>query len=123
MHKEQQDRSRFCESMGRAKDFQTSLVPVLLILLLSASSGFAQNVTFNYFSTPTIVASTGQSEVLGQLALATNASCGTSVDALCVSGAGTIEITYSSMIIDNTPATGIEICESLSGVLTCNAPG
>jgi uncharacterized protein (TIGR03437 family) len=96
---------------------------VLILLLLGAAGGFAQTVNFNYQGAPTFVANTGRSEVLGQVVFAADAACGTSVDAACVSSSGTIQVTYLDMIIDNTTATGISICETLAGAQTCNGAG
>ncbi|HWP84470.1 MAG TPA: hypothetical protein VNN17_04735, partial [Terriglobia bacterium] len=83
----------------------------------------AQTVSFNYFAAPTLVANTGRSEELGEIILSADATCGTSADASCISSAGSIQVTYTNMVIDNTIASGIRVCEILAGVTICNAPG
>ncbi|MBI3934140.1 MAG: hypothetical protein HY316_05580 [Acidobacteria bacterium] len=96
---------------------------MVLSLGFGARAGLAQSVSFNFFGAPTLVANTGDSEVLGQVILSGDSTCGTAVDAFCISTAGSIQITYTDMVIDNSIATGITVCEIMSGITTCNAPG
>jgi hypothetical protein len=93
-----------------------------LLVVAGASSAFAQTVALNVATAPTFVANTGRSEVMGQVTLTADATCGTAVDGLCTSTAGTIQILYVGTAIDNAVATGITICDSTT-LLTCNAAG
>jgi hypothetical protein len=118
--------------MNLRKRFSLALAALALLLVAGASSAIAQTVTFNLATAPTFVANTGRSEVMGQVTMTADVICGTSADAFCISTAGTIQILYVGTPIDNTFATagintvatnGIEVCEIVAGVTTCNAAG
>jgi hypothetical protein len=96
---------------------------ILLVVHFGARVASAQTVNFNYFAAPTFVANTGESEVLGEIILTADATCGNNADSFCVSSAGSIQATYLGMTIDNTTATGITVCEIIAGVTKCNAAG
>ena len=102
-----------------------ALLPVMLLWLcgFGAHAGFSQTVSFDFFSTPNLVANTGLSEELGEIVLLAGPACGTAADALCISAAGSIQVTYTDMVFENTSATGITVCETLSGVTVCNTTG
>jgi hypothetical protein len=118
--------------MNLRKRFSLALAALALLLVAGVSSAIAQTVTFNLATAPTFVANTGRSEVMGQVTLTADVICGTGADAFCISTAGTIQILYVGTPIDNTFATagintvttnGIEVCEVIAGVTTCNATG
>jgi hypothetical protein len=118
--------------MISSKSISLALAALVLVVLAGASSAFAQTVAFNVSTAPTFVANTGRSEVLGQVTMTADATCGTNADGLCVSTAGTIQILYVGTPIDNNIATagiglqttnGIEVCENIALVVTCNALG
>lgn len=118
--------------MNCSKRLSLALAALVLVVLAGASSAFAQAVTFNLATAPTFVANTGRSEVMGQVTLTADVICGTNADAFCISQAGTIQILYGGTPIDNTFATanintlttnGIEVCEVIGGVTTCNTTG
>ena len=102
--------------------FFSALAVVVSLGLLGVSSALAQTVTFNVFTAPTFVANTGRSEVVGQVTMSADATCGTAADGFCVSTAGTIQVLYVGMPIDNGTATGITVCDSTT-LGTCNAAG
>ena len=93
----------------------------------------SQTVTFNLSTAPTFVANTGRAEVMGQVALTADVTCGSNADGFCVSTAGTIQVLFINTPIDNNIATagigtlntnGIEVCEVISGFgPTCNTFG
>jgi hypothetical protein len=102
------------------------------VVLAGAGSAIAQTVTWNVSTAPTFVANTGRSEVMGQVTLTGDVTCGTSADGFCVSTAGTIQVLYVGTPIDNALATaniglintnGLEVCETIAAVTTCNAAG
>ncbi len=108
------------------------LVLVSLCILLGTVVAAAQTVVFNVGTAPTFVANTGRAEVLGQVTNTGDATCGTNADGFCVSTAGTIQVLFQGVDIDNAIATagigtvntnGIEVCETYAGVTTCNAAG
>ena len=108
----------------RLPDWQWILAWTILgLLAFGARAGLAQTVNFNFAGAPTSVANTGESEVLGDVVLSADFTCGTNADPLCISAAGSIQISYASMVIDNSASTGITVCELLGGVSTCNSPG
>ena len=96
-----------------------NLVLFSLCILLATGVATAQTVVFNVGTANTDVANTGRAEVLGQVTLSGNITCG-AAGAACVSTAGTIQVTYPGVAIDNVIATagigtiatnGIEVCE------------
>src|SRR3989337_3073552 len=91
--------------MISSKSISLALAALVLVVLTEASSAFAQTVTFNVSTAPTFVANTGRSEVMGQVTMTADATCGTNVDGLCVSTAGTIQVLYVGTPIDNNLAT------------------
>jgi hypothetical protein len=108
------------DQMISSKRFSLALAALVLVVLAGAGSAFAQTVTFDMRTAPTFVANTGVSEVLGQVTLSAESTCGTDADAFCISTAGTIQILYVGTDIDNDLATadintvdtnGIEVCE------------
>jgi len=109
-----------------------NLVLLSLCMLVGAGVAAAQTVVFNLGTAPTFVANTGRAEVLGQVTLTGDATCGTNADGLCVSTQGTLQVLYQGIQIDNAIASagagtdnsnGIDVCESVGGVTTCNAAG
>jgi uncharacterized protein (TIGR03437 family) len=94
----------------------------LIILLLALRPASAQ-IAFDVQTNPSIVANTGLSEVLGDLILRANASCGTNSDKQCKTIAGSINVRYNNVTIDNGIATGISICEGIGGNFQCNQAG
>ena len=97
------------------------------LLLLSAGTrlepaAVAQVLDFDAATIPSNVATTGLSEILGEVFLTAKPSCGDNTDALCVNDARTIQIRYSNVVIDNSIATGILVCESVSSFV-CNDAG
>lgn len=116
--------------MISSKSISLALAALVLVVLAGASSAFAQTVTFNVSTAPTFVANTGRAEVMGQVTMTADATCGTNADGLCVSTAGTIQVLYVGTPIDNNIANanigtittnGIEICETIGGAPTvCN---
>jgi len=109
-----------------------NLVLVSLCILFGTVVASAQTVVFNVGTAPTFVANTGRAEVLGQVTNTGDATCGTNADGFCVSTAGTIQVLYQGVAIDNAIATanlgtvltnGIEVCEIIAAVQTCNAAG
>ncbi|MBI2819996.1 MAG: hypothetical protein HYX73_08460 [Acidobacteria bacterium] len=89
------------------------------MLLLTPRVGLAQTGVFNLSTAPTLVANTGVSELLGQVTLTADSVCGTAADGFCKSGAGTLQVLYI-----NTPINpSCTVCETVSMVSTCNAPG
>ena len=104
----------------------------LVLVVLGANFASAQTVAFNVSTAPTFVANTGRSEVMGQVTLTADVICGTNADTNCISTAGTIQVLYGGTPIDNNIATagigtlttnGIEVCENILAVTTCNAAG
>ena len=104
----------------------------LVLVVLGANFASAQTVAFNVSTAPTFVANTGRSEVVGQVTLTADVICGTNADTNCISTAGTIQVLYGGTPIDNNIASvnvgtqhtnGIEVCENIGGVVTCNGAG
>jgi hypothetical protein len=104
----------------------------LVLVVLGANFASAQTIAFDLSTAPTFVANTGRSEVMGQVTLTANVICGTNADANCISTAGTIQVLYQGTPIDDAIATanvgtlttnGIEICENIGAVITCNGAG
>jgi hypothetical protein len=98
--------------MNPRKRISLALAAFVALVLLGAGSAFAQTVSFNLGTAPTFVANTGRSEVIGQVTLTADATCGTAADALCTSTAGTLQILYIGTPIDNGAATGITVTDS-----------
>jgi hypothetical protein len=110
--------------MNLSKRISVALVALALVLIAGAGSAFAATTPiFNVTTAPTEVANTGRSEVMGQVTLSADITCGTAADTLCTSSAGTIQVTYDRTGIDNSSTTGITICENIAAVLTCNVAG
>jgi hypothetical protein len=129
--------------MISSKRISLALAALVLVVLAGVGSAFAQTVTFNVSTAPTFVANTGRSEVMGQVTMTGDATCGTggtftagvdgifntaddvlvgAADGFCKSTAGTIQVLYVGTPIDNNLATanigtlntnGIEVCERL----------
>ena len=113
------------------------------VLLVGVSTASAQVPVFNLGTASPFVANTGRAEVVGQVTLTADVVCGTGADGLCLTSTGTVQILYTGqgatpgdpsggMSIDNGLATtgigtlltnGIEVCEIIAGVTTCNAGG
>src|SRR5581483_9692962 len=67
---------------------------------------------------------TGLSEVLGQLSVNAAPSCGTPDDLLCfVRDPATLVLQLTNVQMDNSPVTGITVCERINGNISCDAPG
>jgi hypothetical protein len=110
------------DQMISSKRISLALAALVLVVLAGASSAFAQTVQFNLGTTPTFVANTGHSEVMGQVTLTADVICGTGADGFCISQAGTLQVLYAGTPIDNGTATGICVQERVAGVLSaCNA--
>ncbi|MBI3934906.1 MAG: hypothetical protein HY316_09455 [Acidobacteria bacterium] len=123
--------------MISSKRISLALAALVLVVLAGAGSAFAQTVTFNVSTAPTFVANTGRSEVMGQVTMSADFTCSPGglalePDGFCVSTAGTIQVLYVGTPIDNNLATagintlttnGIEVCERIAAVTTCNATG
>jgi hypothetical protein len=111
--------------MNLRKRFSLALAAFALVLVAGATSAFAQGtVTFNLGTAPTFVANTGRSEVLGQVTLTADFTCGPAgADAFCNSTAGTLQVLYIGTAIDNSTATGICVQEVIGGGVPspCNA--
>jgi len=117
--------------MNSSKRFVVALAALVLVVL-GANFASAQTVAFDVSTAPTFVANTGRSEVMGQVTLTADVICGTNADTNCISTAGTIQILYQGTPIDNNIASanintnttnGIEVCEKIGVVTTCNAAG
>lgn len=117
---------------AQAKTWHVLTALVAISLLQSATTVFAQAIPFDVSTAPTFVANTGRSEVVGQVTLTADATCGTDSDGLCVSTAGTLQVLYAGTLIDNLMATsnigtlstnGIEVCEVFNLIETCNVAG
>jgi hypothetical protein len=91
--------------MISSKSISLALAALVLVVLAGASSAFAQTVAFNVSTAPTFVANTGRAEVMGQVTMTADATCGTGADGLCLSTAGTIQVLYVGTPIDNAIAT------------------
>jgi hypothetical protein len=104
--------------MNLRKRFSLALAALTLLLVAGAGSAFAQTVQFNLGTAPTFVANTGLSEVMGQVTMTADATCGTGADGLCVSTAGSLQILYVGTDCDNGLATGITITSTIVGYLT-----
>ncbi len=85
-----------------------NLVLLSLVLLFGVGTASATTPTFNVFTATPNLANIGLSEVLGQVAITADASCGTNADGLCLTADGNIVLTFSMVLIDNSVATGIE---------------
>jgi len=103
--------------MNLRKRFSLALAALTLVVLVGASSAFAA-VQFNLGTAPTFVANTGLSEVMGQVTMTSDATCGTGADGLCVSTAGSLQILYVGTDCDNAVATGITVASTIVGYLT-----
>ena len=64
--------------MISGKSISLALAALVLVVLAGAGSAFAQTVTFDMRTAPTFVANTGLSEVMGQVTLSAEATCGLS---------------------------------------------
>jgi len=116
--------------MTSSKRFSMALAVLVLVVLTGAGSAFAQSIPFNVLTTPTDVANTGMSEVLGQVTMNADITC---LFTPCNAPAGSIKVKYVGTEIDNTIATanigtlttnGIEVCETPpAGATTCNVAG
>jgi len=112
--------------MISSKSISLALAALVLVVLAGASSAFAQTVTFNVSTAPTFVANTGRAEVMGQVTMTADATCGTggthaagadlifytaddvlagAPDGFCRSTAGTIQVLYVGTPIDNNIAS------------------
>jgi hypothetical protein len=119
--------------MISSKRISLALAALVLVVLAGASSAFAQTVVFDIFTTPTFVANTGRSEVMGQVAMTSDVTCGTNADGLCLSTPGTIQILYVGTPIDrltitadDNPLTGLGLCIQevvAAAASTCNPAG
>jgi adhesin/invasin len=89
------------------------------LVVMTPRPGVTQTVAFTLSTAPAFVATTGISELLGQVSLTADVTCGTAADALCTSAGGTIQVLYVSVPIDPSRT----VCETISAVTTCNAPG
>lgn len=88
------------------------------------TAAFGSVLDFDATTDASNVANTGLSEVLGDVILTAKSSCGTSfTDNLCVNEADSIQVRYTNIEIDNSAATGIQVCESVSGNYSCNVEG
>jgi hypothetical protein len=117
------------------KRISLALAALVLVVLSGAGSAFAAtSIQFNVTTANPFVANTGRSEVLGQVTLTADISCGDPADTVFCNGvAGTIQVLYVGTPIDNRRATansglqytnGIDVCESIAGgALVCNADG
>jgi len=106
--------------MISSKRISLALAALVLVVLAGAGSAFAQTITFDMRTAPTFVANTGLSEVMGQVTLSAEATCGTDADAFCISTAGTIQILYVGTDIDNDLATGVNIGDiDTNGIEVC----
>lgn len=95
-----------------------ALALLSFVMLVGVASGWAQGTaSFLLTTTPTDVARTGRSEVLGQVQLTAPATCGTH---LCGTSAGSIVITYLGVQLDNSTGSGISVCETVSATTTCS---
>ncbi len=94
-----------------------------LLLCATAPRARAQTPAFTALTNNLAVANTGLSELLGPILLAGSTSCGSSSDGLCVSSAGSLDISIPAVTFDNSIETGITICERVGGLLTCNEAG
>jgi uncharacterized protein (TIGR03437 family) len=98
------------------------LIALLACLtLFGVHRGEAQSLSFTVQTDPSNVAFTGLSEVLGPVFLIASPSCGTEADGACISRAGTIEVRFPNITIDNTMTTGIRICESVNQSFECDS--
>lgn len=112
-----------------------NLVLLSLTLLVGASLARAQTVAFDLRTANPLVAQTGLSEVIGQVALIADSSCGAPPgNGTCKSTAGTVTVEIQNVPIDNAPrldvngllpapttvTQGIEVVEirTIGGVLT-----
>jgi uncharacterized protein (TIGR03437 family) len=82
----------------------------------------ASTVEFDVETSPSNVASTGLSEILGEVYLSAMSSCGNAEDAFCISEAESIRVRFTNVEIDNAVGTGIQVCESV-GNFACNEAG
>jgi len=119
--------------MISSKRISLALAALVLVVLTGAGSAFAVTTPqFNVTTAVPFVANTGRSEVLGQVTLTADITCAVAADGFCVSTAGTIQVLYVGTPIDNAMATanigaqntnGIEVCENIAAVTTCNLVG
>ena len=91
------------------------LILLPLLLLFGMRPGLAQG-QFDLRTTPTNVIKTGRSEVLGRIILAAAPSCGTAADTLCTTTAGTIQVLYNGVGIDNSGSAGTAVNVTEAGV-------
>ncbi|MBI3934111.1 MAG: hypothetical protein HY316_05420, partial [Acidobacteria bacterium] len=87
----------------------------------AAMPASAQTINFVASTDASVVANTGLSEVVGDLFLVAGSACGNSDDKACLSSEATIQVRLPNVIIDNSTATGLRVCESFG--TPCNEPG
>lgn len=93
-----------------------ALALLSFVMLVGVASGWAQGTaSFLLTTTPTDVARTGRSEVLGQVQLTAPATCASHG---CGTSAGSIVITYLGVQLDNSTGTGIQVCELVAPEVT-----
>jgi len=103
-----------------------NLVLLSLVLFFGVGTASATTPTFNVFTATPNLANIGLSEVLGQVAITADASCGTAADGICLTADGNIVLTFSMVLIDNGTATGIEtivspaLCAPVAGTVVSN---
>jgi len=126
-----------------SKRISLALAALVLVVLAGAGSAYAQTTPqFNVSTAVPFVANTGRSEVLGQVVLTADVTCGVIADNFCVSTAGTIQVLYVGTPIDlltfaaegtcelaaplNLDGAGIEVTENVTQgglALECNSLG
>jgi len=95
-----------------------NLVLMCLLLLFVASTTRAQTPVFDVGQANPLVAATGMSEVLGQVALTADAICGSPANGKCVTTAGTLSVSYVGVPLDNAVGFGVTVSETILGVTT-----
>ena len=93
------------------------------MILLTPLAGVTQTVVeFNLATAPTFVADNGTMELLGDIVLTADATCGNSSDGFCVGMAGNLNASWIPVSL-NDLSSGIQVCESIGGVTKCNGAG